>query len=204
MTRSSARCTAATARRSAPRRSRPSSTRSRARPTPASAAAAAARTTRRTAQLATEANIDYLGDYVRSPDGNLYLHNGLNRNDIFRISRDGKIYLFAGNGSKDRAMTGDGGPAKDAGLGIVSALAAAPDGSLLIASYSDDNYAKVIRRVSPDGSKIETIAGNATARTAPLGDGKPALEAHIGQVNDMTVAPDGTIYWVERYSATNG
>ena len=43
-----------------------------------------------------------MGDYVRSPDGNLYLHNGLNRNDIFRISRDGKIYLFAGNGSKDR------------------------------------------------------------------------------------------------------
>ena len=36
-------------------------------------------------------------------------------------------------------------------------------------------YAQVIRRVSPDGAKIETIAGNATARTAPLGDGKPAL-----------------------------
>ena len=32
-------------------------------------------------------------------------------------------------------MTGDGGPAKDAGLGVVAALAAAPDGSLLIASY---------------------------------------------------------------------
>lgn len=155
-------------------------------------------------QLATEANIDYMGDYVRSPDGNLYLHNGLNRNDVFRISRDGKIYLFAGNGSKDRQMTGDGGPALSAGLGIVQALAAAPDGALLIASYSDDNYANVIRRVAPDGSKIETIAGNATARTAPLGDGKPALEAHIGQVNDMTTAPDGTIYWVERYSATNG
>jgi RHS repeat-associated protein len=74
---------------------------------------------------------------------------------------------------------------------------------LLIASYSDDNYAQVIRKVSPDGSKIETIAGNATARTAPLGDGKPALQAHIGQVNDMTVGPDGTIYWVERWSATN-
>ena len=100
-------------------------------------------------QLATEANVDYMGDYVRSPDGNLYLHNGLNRNDIFRISRDGKIYLFAGNGSKDRAMTGDGGPAKEAGLGVVSALAAAPDGSLLIASYSDDNYAQVIRHGQP-------------------------------------------------------
>ena len=36
--------------------------------------------------------------------------------------------------SRDRAMTGDGGPAKDAGLGVVSALAATPDGSLLIAS----------------------------------------------------------------------
>ena len=155
-------------------------------------------------QLATDANIDYMGDYVRSPDGNLFLYNGLNRNDVFRISRDGRIYLFAGNGARDRELTGDGGPAKNAGLGAVSALAAAPDGSLLIADYSIDNYANVIRRFSADGSKVETIAGNATARTAPLGDGKPALEAHIGQVNDMTTAPDGTVYWVERNSPTNG
>jgi len=153
--------------------------------------------------LATEANIDYMGDYVRSPDGNLYLHNGLNRNDIFRISRDGKIYLFAGNGTRGE-LSGDGGPAKQAGLGTVSALAAAPDGSVLVAGYSVDNYTNVIRRITPDGSRVEPIAGNPTARTAPLGDGKPGPEAHVGQVNDMTVAPDGTVYWVERYSATNG
>jgi RHS repeat-associated protein len=153
---------------------------------------------------AVDANIDYMGDYVRSPDGNLYLHNSLNRNDIFRISRDGKISLFAGNGSKASEITGDGGPAKDAALGTVQALAAAPDGSLLIADYSIDNYANVIRRVTPDGSKIETIAGSATDRQRPLGDGKPGLQAHIGQVYDMTAAPDGTIYWVERNSPTNG
>src|SRR4051794_33122171 len=155
-------------------------------------------------QLATEANIDYLGDYVRSPDGNLFLHNGLNRNDIFRIGRDGRISLFAGNGSRASEITGDGGPAKDASLGTVSALAAAPDGSLLIADYSIDNYANVIRRVAPDGSKIETIAGSATERQRPLNDGKPALDAHVGQVYDMTTAPDGTIYWVERNGPTNG
>ena len=114
------------------------------------------------------------------------------------MSRDGKIYLFAGNGSQG-CLTGDGGPAKNAGLGTVQALAAAPDGALLIASYDNDNDTEQIRRVTPDGSKIETIAGT-TNRQAPLGDGKPAMEAHIGVVNDMTVAPDGTIYWTERYS----
>ena len=87
--------------------------------TAASAAAAAGELPQGRRSRPTEANIDYLGDYVRSPDGNLYLHNGLNRNDIFRVSRDGKIYLFAGNGSKGGAMTGDGGPAKNAGLGSV-------------------------------------------------------------------------------------
>ncbi|MBE2320610.1 hypothetical protein DVA67_031915 [Solirubrobacter sp. CPCC 204708] len=152
---------------------------------------------------ADESNIDYLADYVRSPDGNLYLHNGLNRNDIFRISRDGKIYLFAGNGVKGGQPTGDGGPAKAAGLGTVQQLAAAPDGSLIIASYGDDWDTEVLRKVSPDGSKIERIAGTLD-RSAPMGDGKPALEAHIGVVNDMAVAPDGTIYWTERPTQRSG
>ena len=152
---------------------------------------------------ANEANIDYLADYVRSPDGNLYLHNGLNRNDIFRVSRDGKISLFAGNGTKGGAPTGDGGPAKSAGLGSVQQLAAAPDGALIIASYDGDYDTEIFRRVSPDGSKIETIAGTLD-RSAPLGDGKPAREAHIGIVNDLIVAPDGTIYWTERYSQRGG
>jgi RHS repeat-associated protein len=152
---------------------------------------------------ATEANLDYMGDYVRSPDGNLYVHNGLNRNHIFKISRDGKVYTFAGNGTRGGTPTGDGGPARQAGLGTVSALAAAPDGSLLIAGYGDDFYTQQIRRVTPDGSKIETIAGT-TNRTAPLGDGKPAREAHIGQIYDMAVGPDGAIYWTERYSSING
>ena len=44
-------------------------------------------------------------------------------------------------------MTGDGGPAKNAGLGIVQALAAAPDGALIIASYDGDYDTEVIRRV---------------------------------------------------------
>ena len=33
-----------------------------------------------------------------------------------------------------------------------------------------------------------------------LGDGKPAMEAHIGAIADMVAAPDGTVYWTERYS----
>ena len=113
---------------------------------------------------ANESNIDYLADYVRSPDGNLYLHNGLNRNDIFRVSRDGKIYLFAGNGTKGGAPTGDGGPAKNAGLGSVQQIAAAPDGALIIASYDGDYDTEIFRRVSPDGSKIETHRGHAGPR----------------------------------------
>ena len=145
-----------------------------------------------------------MGDYVRSPDGNLYLHNGLNRNDIFRISRDGKIYLFAGNGTKDRATDGRRRPGEGRrprhrpGAGGRARTA-----SLLIASYERRQLHPGHPRASArTARRSRRSRGNATARTAPLGDGKPALEAHIGQVNDMTVAPDGTIYWAERYSAT--
>ena len=108
------------------------------------------------------------------------LHNGLNRNDIFRdVSRDGKIYLFAGNGTKGGALTGDGGPAKNAGLGTVQALAAAPDGALIIASYDSDYDTESFRRGRRTARRSRRIAGTLN-RQAPLGDGKPAREAHIG------------------------
>ena len=96
---------------------------------------------------------------MRSPDGNLYLHNGLNRNDIFRVSRDGKIYLFAGNGTKGGAPTGDGGPAKNAGLGSVQPLAAAPDGALLIASYDGDYAPRDLPPGEPGRLEDRDIAG---------------------------------------------
>ncbi len=153
---------------------------------------------------ATEANLDYLTEYVRAPDGNLYLHNSLNRNHIFRVGTDEKVSWFAGNGTKG-FISGDGGAARQAALGTVTALAAEADGSVLVAGYTNtaDVDTQVIRRIAPDGSRIQTIAGN-TNRQAPLGDGKPALEAHIGDVQDMTVGPDGSIYWSEEYSGTNG
>ena len=75
--------------------------------------------------------------------------------------------------AKGGSLSGDGGPAKDAGLGTVQALAAAPDGALIIASYDNDNDTRASAGSRPDGSKIETIAGT-TNRQAPLGDGKPA------------------------------
>ncbi len=131
---------------------------------------------------AAGANIDYLGDYVRSPDGNLYLYSGLNRNHIFRVSADGKIHPFAGPG-----------------LGTVQALAAMPDGSLLIGGYREVSDTNQIWKVSPDGKQTTVIAGT-TNRQAPLGNGKPGPEAHIGTINDMVAGPDGTVYWTERYS----
>src|SRR3954454_15356646 len=87
-------------------------------------------------ESAAGANIDYLGDYTRSPDGNLYLYSGLNRNHIFKVDRDGKISKFAGPG-----------------LGTVQALAAMPDGSLLIAGYRDVSDTNQIWKGSPDGTQ---------------------------------------------------
>ena len=77
-------------------------------------------------------------------------------------------------------MTGDGGPAKDAGLGTVQALAAAPDGALIIASYDDDYDTKVIRRVSPGRLEDrDDRRQHATARRRSA-TASPRCEAHIG------------------------
>ena len=122
----------------------------------------------------TSANIDYLGDYVRSPDGNLYFHNGLNRNDIFRVSRDGKIYLFAGNGTKgghDRRRRPGQGRRPGHRAGARRRARRRADRSRPTTTTSTPRSSAASR---PDGSKIETIAGTLTA-SAPLGDGKPAL-----------------------------
>jgi RHS repeat-associated protein len=95
------------------------------------------------------------------------------------------ITTVAGNG--ESGFSGDGGPATAAQLRSPSGVAAAADGSLYIADYSDLR----IRRVSPDGI-ITTVAGNGESGFS--GDGGPATAAQLAYPSGVAVAADGSLY----------
>lgn len=94
----------------------------------------------------------YVGDYFR----------------VFRITPGGIISTFAGTGT--HGNSGDGGPARQAQVGLVHDLAVDAAGQVHIA----DNATLRIRRVDTRGI-IRTIAGNGEYHAS--GDGGPALAA---------------------------
>jgi serine/threonine-protein kinase len=96
----------------------------------------------------------------------------------------GIISTIAGSGGK--GFSGDGGPATAAQLNIPSALAVAPDGSVVVADTDNER----IRRVSPDGV-ITTIAGTGVAGFS--GDGGPATSAQVNEPRGIAVAGDGSV-----------
>ncbi len=120
--------------------------------------------------LATEAGMDARSVTV-ADDGVLYIFDGYNR-IIRRVGTNGIITTFAGNGGVD--VSGDGGPAILAGLGLEAQLALAPDGSL----YLSSGYllSSRLRRIGPDGT-INTPS--------------PVLTSNV---LDVTVGPEGSVY----------
>ena len=79
------------------------------------------------------------------------------------------ITTVAGNGSSE--LSGDDGPAIQAGLNNPQGIAVDPAGNMLVA----DTYNHVVRRIGIDGI-ITTVAGSAAGLS---GDGGPATSAQI-------------------------
>ncbi|MGI8694639.1 MAG: hypothetical protein ACR2JK_17345 [Geodermatophilaceae bacterium] len=102
---------------------------------------------------------------------------------------------------------GDGGPARQATLGLVRACAATADGSIYLAEDC------LVRRIGPDGT-IDTVAGRrdrGSDRGAGCGqvDSEnrhdpptvpvpsyegPAREAELGELSALAAAPDGSVW----------
>ena len=133
---------------------------------------------------ATAARLEIPFDVAAAPDGTLYIADTSN-NRIRRVSPNGIISTFAGNGSLN--FNGDGGPATRSSIGSPFDVAVGPDGSVYIA----DRLSQRIRRVTPDGL-IDTVAGKGLAGFS--GDGGPATEAELNYPGNVAIAPDGTIY----------
>jgi streptogramin lyase len=115
-------------------------------------------------------------------DGNLYFPDGhyIRRMD----AQTGAIRTIAGTGREE--ATGDGGPAREAGVDAVKLLVG-PDGSLYL--VGGDPSGGTVRRISPDGI-IETVVG--TGSLGPNGDGGSALAAGI-LPSDVVLTEDGAL-----------
>jgi RHS repeat-associated protein len=129
------------------------------------------------------------GHHAYDPDSStLYLGDGATREATQLMSGLGTIAGTGAAGANNSGTyTGDAGPATAAGLSRIYGLAAASDGSILLAD-SDNG---VIRKISPTGV-ISTVAGGANPAWGN-GDGGPATAASLDYPVAVSVAPDGSI-----------
>ncbi len=90
---------------------------------------------------ATQAGLRFANATAYDSAGNLYVGDQAR---VFKITADGTLTVFAGNGVFGSA--GDGGPAVDAELESVNGLAVDSSGDVFIA------YLGLVRKVAPDGT----------------------------------------------------
>jgi sugar lactone lactonase YvrE len=105
------------------------------------------------------------------------------------------ITTAIGTGEAD--YSGDGGPAARAGLAEPNGLAFDPGETRLYIADVADHRVRVVDLAS---GVIETFAGTGMAEHG--GDGAPAREARIFGARAVKVAPDGTVYILERQGSS--
>jgi hypothetical protein len=128
-------------------------------------------------------NALFAGPYDVASDGsgNIYVADRGNSR-IRKIAPDGTISTLAGSG--DKTISGDGGPATAAGLGVVYGMAADAKGNVYI---SAGNRIRMIAQ-----GIITTIAGSDGAGYG--GDGGPAADAALYAPTGLTVDASGNLY----------
>jgi len=122
---------------------------------------------------------------ARGPDGALYICDVDNQR-IRRVTKDGIISTFAGNGTK--GYSGDGGPATAAALNEPYELAWDSAGNL----YFVERVNHIVRRVDTKTGKISTVAG--TGKPGFAGDGGPAVKAQLNQPHSLAFDATGDLY----------
>ncbi len=140
---------------------------------------------------AIQAKLDEPYGVVVDRQGNLYFADRLNRRVRRVDAASGQIETVAGNGSK--TYSGDGGPAAQAGLVEPNGVALDPDEKRL---YIADVAGHRVRVVDLAKRQIATFAGTGEPKHA--GDGALASNAAIHGARAVEVAPDGTVFILER------
>lgn len=121
---------------------------------------------------------------------NIYISDP-NNHRVRRITSDGVIRTFAGNGVS--AFAGDGGPATLASLQSPEGLAFDAVGDLYIA----DPAANRVRMVGTNGT-IKTVAG--TGLNGTTGDGGPAIQARLNYPVAVAVDQSGALLIADQFA----
>jgi DNA-binding beta-propeller fold protein YncE len=122
---------------------------------------------------------------VRAGDGAVYICDTANHR-IRKVTRDGKISTFAGNG--EAAWTGDGGPAISAGLNEPYEVRIDSKGNVLWV----ERLSHTVRRCDARSGIVTTIAGN--GRPGFAGDGGPAINAQLNEPHSIGLDGNGDLY----------
>jgi sugar lactone lactonase YvrE len=146
----------------------------------------------RDGSLATDAALNDPHGIAVNKAGNMFIAD-TEDNQIREVSASGIISTFAGTATQcaNPPACGDGGPAKAAQLSFPAGVAVAPDGTVYIADWFDEE----VRAVSPSG-KISRFAGTGkSCTTAPAcGDGGPATSAQLRDPQAVAVDSHGNVY----------
>jgi DNA-binding beta-propeller fold protein YncE len=156
--------------------------------------------------LGSPVRFESAADIALAPNGDLYVVDA-QTNRICRIERaTGKIVTLVGPGPG--GFAGDTGRAGRALLHAPSALALAANGDLYVA----DTLNNRVRVIAHGSGVIRTVAGDGRiADAGGIGDGGPALRAHLDRPSGVAIAPNGDLYVadtghnrVRRISAATG
>jgi streptogramin lyase len=144
----------------------------------------------------TQTNLVWPTGTAVGPDGSVYIADR-GAHKIFRIQGN-TITRFAGTGRADFLLpsgySAEGRPATEDPLYSPAAVAVGPDGSVYIA----DTFNSRIRKVDPSG-RMFTLAG--TGSYGYNGDGKSGPSTSLFQPEDVTVGPDGAVYFADTGNA---
>ncbi len=143
---------------------------------------------------AIHATFARIGGAVYDNSGNLYVSDsGANR--VRKITPDGTIHPFAGNGQL--AYSGDGGPALQASIVRPGPLAVAPNGDLYLIT-GDSRVSKV----TADGAiHLVAGAGTGTGLNRANGDGGPAIDATLNEPGGVAFDAKGNVYIADTSNA---
>lgn len=133
---------------------------------------------------ATAAHISGPHGIVVAPDGSVFISDE-NNHRVRKVSPDGVITTYAGNGSA--ADAGDGGPALEASISQPLGLALSPAGLLYVSGRGGR-----VRVIDPATGTIQTAAGGGNPADG-RGDGGPAVEAAFQEPHALAFTPDGSL-----------
>ena len=111
-------------------------------------------------------------------------------NKIFKVNSDGTISMITGDGTC--AFSGDGSPAKSAGICNPTNLAVGADDSI----HFIDQKGTLVRKIDPSGM-ISTIAGQRPGSTE--GVDPKAILTRLEEISSLAYGPDGSVYFSQRY-----